>query len=396
MPSSRRTLRWSLLALGVLLTGGAVWAFTLGADTSTHVTARLFREALGPPEPIEQPPIELPPADPGDLTSAEPEPADSDLATEPTLAPARLDLGDDAAAEPPPPPPRKPRGLGKTSFVLLLGMDNRNDRVTGRTDTMVIAAFRHRDGKIGAFSVPRDLWIEDTELGPMRLSAALRVGNIRLGKDKGMPFLREVIEQELGIRIDRYAAVDLAGFVEVVDQVGEIEVDVQCPIEDCLWINSSDEACEELSLEAGRQTMDGRTALMYVRSRHGRGDRDRRRRQRAVLIAFARAARAQGLAGLRDLWNTVEPFVQTDLDWKSAAYYGSFAIETDLDQLHGFSVARGMVRKHVTEKKQHVLRLDHEMFDEALSEMFDHELPGLRQRKRCPDADAAEKARSHR
>ena len=115
-----------------------------------------------------------------------------------------------------------------------------------------------------------------------------------------------------------------------------------------------------------------------------------------MIIAFARAARAQGLGELQDLWETVEPFVETDMDWKAAAYYGSFAFETDLTDLHGFSIARKMVRKHVTEKKQHVLLLDHELFDAALGEMFGSRLPGLKERKRCPDADAAEQARTRR
>lgn len=391
MPDKRRRRRWWLLAFLLVLAATIAWASTWGADTSKRAAARLVRAAVGPPPPLPQPSLELPESTP----SLESEPG-SELETEVEPEPATVPP-DVAMTVEPPAPPKKPRGLRNVSFVLLLGMDNRHDRVTGRTDTMIIAAFRHRDGKVGAFSVPRDLWIEDPELGPMRISSAVRVGNKRLGKGKGVPFLRKLIERELGIKIDRYAAVDLAGFVDVVDEVGGVEVDVQCPIEDCLWMGGKDEqVCEDLTLDAGRQVLDGRTALKFVRSRHGRGDRDRRRRQQKVIIAFARAARAQGLGELQDLWETVEPFVETDMDWKAAAYYGSFAFETDLTDLHGFSIARKMVRKHVTEKKQHVLLLDHELFDAALGEMFGSRLPGLKERKRCPDADAAEQARTRR
>lgn len=382
MPRPRPKLKWWLLAFGLVLTGTAVWAFTLGADTSKRIAARSVRTALGPPAPLED--------------ASEPPPVPELAIVDAPAQTVPLDVGELPLVGPPVPPPKKPRGLRNVSFVLLLGMDNRTDRVTGRTDTMVVAAFRHRDGKVGAFSIPRDLWIDDPELGPMRISSAVRVANKRLGKGEGIPFLRRVIEREFGVRIDRYASVDLAGFVDVVDQVGGVEVEVQCPIEDCLWMAPGDEACEDLSLDAGLQSMDGRTALKFVRSRHGRGDRDRRRRQQAVLVAFARAARAQGLTGLRELWDTVEPFVETDLEWKAAAYYGSFAIDTDLDGLHGFSVAKKMVSKHVTEKKQHVLLLDPDMFDEALADMFDAKLPGLRQRKRCPEVDAAAQARARR
>jgi LCP family protein required for cell wall assembly len=365
--------------LGVLVISALAWALTLGAETSKRVTARSIRGAVGPPEPGS-------------------EVQDGALAEDSHGAQAQVvaDAGLEPTLGPPEPPPQKPRGLRNVSFVLLLGLDNRNDRVTGRTDTMVIAAFRHRDGKVAAFSVPRDLWIEIPNYGPGRISSVVRVGEARFAKGRGVPMLREVIQNEFGIRIDRYAAVDLAGFVDLVDQVDGVQVDVQCPIVDCLWLSRDDEACEELSLEAGPQVLDGRTALKFVRSRHGRGDRDRRRRQQAVLLAFAKKVRDGGLTGLPELWDTAQPFVETDLDWKAAAYYGSFALETELSELSGFSVSKGLVRRHVTEENKHVLLLQRDDFDQALAEVFQGQLPGLKKRKKCPDPNAAEAARAGR
>ena len=58
-------------------------------------------------------------------------------------------------------------GLDGVSFVVLLGADNRNDDVVGRTDTMIVAAFRHRDGKMAAFSLPRDLWVPLPDIGEL-------------------------------------------------------------------------------------------------------------------------------------------------------------------------------------------------------------------------------------
>ena len=388
MPRSPRRWRRWLIALGVLLALPLACAISLRTDSGKRVAARMIRNTLGPPEPLE--------AEFRDDDVVDDRVPLHALAHTYPSEPTRDHLDADAGGNTPPPePPRKPRGLRNVSFVLLLGMDNRTDKVTGRTDAMVIAAFRHRDGKVGAFSVPRDMWIDDPELGPMRISSAVRVANTRLGAGTGIAFLRRVIKREFGIRIDRYAAVDLAGFVDVVDHVGGIDVDVQCPIVDCLRMGTGD-SCEMLELEAGRQRMDGRTALKFSRSRHGRGDLDRRRRQQEVLIAFARAVRAQGLGDMRQLWETVEPFVATDLDWKAAAYYGSFAIETDLGDLHGFSIAKDMVSRHVTDKKQHVVLVDQDRFDAALARMFDEPLPTLRERKSCPDADAAYQARARR
>lgn len=360
-----------------MVVGLAAWAFTIGSKNSSRAVARSIRAVVGTPTPEPESALEL-----GEL---------EDVGFDEMVDAGGPDLG--AFVGPPLVVPEKPRALRGVSFVLLLGMDNRSDRVTGRTDTMVIAAFRHRDGRVAAFSIPRDLWLEIPELGPARMSSVVRVGNFRIGAGIGIPLLRRVIQEELGITIDRYAAVDLAGFVALVDEMDGVEVDVQCPIIDCLWMSPDDEACEELDVEAGRQHMDGRTALKFVRSRHGRGDRDRRRRQQAVLLAFGRAVRERGLGGVRGLWETARPYVETDLEWGSAAYYASFALETDLDEVGGFSITGKLVERHVTEKGQHVLVLDRDAFDEALASMFERKLPGLRERKRCPPANAAEAAR---
>jgi LCP family protein required for cell wall assembly len=268
-------------------------------------------------------------------------------------------------------------------------MDRTRHKVTGRTDTIMIVAFRHRDGKVAAISVPRDLWIEIPDLRPARINAVVRIGNLEHGRGKGIPLLRRVLEDELGIRIDHHAAVDLGAFEELVDSVGGVDVDVKCPIQDCFWINGPDQPCEPLDLPAGEVHMDGETAVKFVRSRHGTGERDRRRRQQAVLLAFEQRVRDEGLVGLGRLWSTVEPHVKTDLEWDSAAYYASFALENDPGDVRGFAIRRPITRKHVTEDNKHVLLLDRDEFDAALKDLFDDPLPALRERRSCPEPDAA-------
>jgi LCP family protein required for cell wall assembly len=279
--------------------------------------------------------------------------------------------------------------------LLLLGMDNRHDRVTGRTDTMVVAAFRERDGSVAAFSIPRDLWVElPDDLGPARISSTVRIGNVKLGEGQGVPLLRRVLDDQLGIRVDRYAAVDLQGFVRAVDALGGVDVDVPCPIIDCFWDGPGTAAtdrssCETLRVDAGRQHLDGATALQYARSRHGRGDRDRTRRQQALLVALARTVERGGLGRLPRLWDAVRPHVQTDLEWDSAAYFASFALEADLAQIGGFSIRHPMTRRHVTQERKHVLLLDPEAYERALRGMFRSTLPGLGAPRRCPAPDVA-------
>jgi LCP family protein required for cell wall assembly len=375
-PRRRRLLAILALALlGLGLLGGGL----VRSSQMRHAAAKSLRTALGPPEP---PPmlLESPPSIP--------------------IMPMASDM--EAPALEPVTPPQRPPELAGVSFVLLLGADNRSDKVVGRTDTMMIAAFRHRDGKVGLFSVPRDLWVPLPDVGELheqghthaRISSVLRVGEVRLGRGQGLPLLRQTLREQLGVRVDRYASIDFAGFVGLIDELGGIDVEVECPLVDCFWLAGPSQPCERVSIPAGRVHMDGATALAFVRSRHGRGDHDRTRRQQAVILAFAREVRARGLRGLAPLWRRAEPFVRTDLAAEDAAYYASFALENQLDDLAGFAIRHPMTRRHVTEDGKHVLLLDRAAFDRALGELFEQNqrgprLPSRRDREQCPAADVA-------
>jgi LCP family protein required for cell wall assembly len=372
-PSRKRRLALVTLAsfatlLLVLFVVARVWP-----DQFRQAAAQSFRETVGPPPPA---PLLIEDERPSSFV-------------ERVIVPdAKLET---------PPPPERPADLEGVSFVLFLGADNRTDAVTGRTDAMIVAGFRHRDGQVAAFSIPRDLWVALPDLGTLheegrthaRISSVLRVGEARLGKGQGMPLLRQVLNDQLGIRFDRFVTVDFAGFTGLVDAVGGVDVDVDCPIMDCFWTKGTDQPCEMMSIEAGRVHMDGSTALQFVRSRHGRGDHDRTKRQQEVMLAFARKVRARGLSGLPGLWKLAEPYVTSDLELDDAAYYASFALDNELSEIRGFSIRGPMVSKHVTEDGKHVLLLDRAAFDGALADMFEGELAALREPRQCPAADVA-------
>lgn len=375
-----RTRKLALACLGAASFLSVAWYFS-GAGTASERVAATLRSEFAPPHV-----------------------ADTPSDTEDTEPPASAETGDEGASEiepasatPPPdlpPAPERPRGLRGTSFVMLLGLDNRSDRLTGRADTIIIAAFRHRDGKMAAFSIPRDLWVELPELGPARINSTVRIGEYKLGSGEGIPLLRRVIEDNFGIHIDHHVRVDLAGFVAAVDALGGVELDLPCPIQDCFWLERDDPSCHMLALDAGRQHLDGQSALLYARSRHGRGDRDRTRRQQAVVLALARKARAAGLRGLPRLWRVVSPHVDTSLDLDAALYYASYVLDGEgLETVGGFAITHPLVRRHVTEDDKHVLLLEREAFDAALAGLFESRLPAQRETRTCPAADVALRGR---
>lgn len=101
---------------------------------------------------------------------------------------------------------------------------------------------------------------------------------------------------DLSIPVDHLVTIDLQGFVAVVDALGGVEIDVPHAMRDEL---------AKLEIPAGRQLMDGITALSYVRSRSGEvlingqwqleadGEAARRQRQGQLLAAVTERARTR-------------------------------------------------------------------------------------------------------
>ena len=123
-----------------------------------------------------------------------------------------------------------------------------------------------------------------------------------------------------GIPIHYYARIDFAGFQEVVDAIGGVDIAVSCRLQDWrlkspeLDINEEDN-WEQFALEPGIHQMDGDLALWYARSRLSTSDFDRGRRQQQLL----RAILNQGvdfnlLPQVPTLWDTFKNKVDTDMD----------------------------------------------------------------------------------
>jgi polyisoprenyl-teichoic acid--peptidoglycan teichoic acid transferase len=100
------------------------------------------------------------------------------------------------------------------------------------------------------------------------------------------------LDQDFGIPINFYAWVGLNGFVNVINTVGGVDVNVSHPIVDDTYpddvgtTGSAQNNFRRLYIPDGPQHLDGPTALDYVRSRHSTSDFDRSARQQQVLSAL--------------------------------------------------------------------------------------------------------------
>lgn len=170
-------------------------------------------------------------------------------------------------------------GVGDTPghTVLLVGSDSREGTDIGggggaRTDTIMLLHRPTGGGPTVLLSIPRDSAVEIPGHGENKINAAYSLGGAQL--------LAQTVEAATGIGIDSYVETDLAGFPDIVDAVGGVEL---CPAEPI-----QDPKAGDLDIAAGCQEMDGGTALGYARTRAGpEGDLGRVERQRELIAAIA-------------------------------------------------------------------------------------------------------------
>lgn len=184
--------------------------------------------------------------------------------------------------------------------VLLMGLDGQSPGAEGgaeRTDALILARLHPGSGEVALVSIPRDLYVEGSgpDGGPGRINSAYANG----GADKAV----EVVESLTGADVDHYVAADFAGFEEVVDSLGGVEVDVE---EDYL---------AHRGIPAGEQTLDGKEALLYARYRKTpEGDLGRVERQQQILAALQKQAVSwDSIASIPGVVRSLDEHARTDM-----------------------------------------------------------------------------------
>jgi polyisoprenyl-teichoic acid--peptidoglycan teichoic acid transferase len=168
--------------------------------------------------------------------------------------------------------------------VLILGSDARPDELkrgeVGRTDTLLLFLADRAAPRVAMVSVPRDLWVTIPGNGEERVNAAYELGGSQTAK--------QTVSNVLGQRVDRFAVIGLQGVRDVVDAVGGVDLTVAQAIHDDAY-PTDDYGIITVDIPAGRQHMDGVTALEYARTRHQDSDFGRIARQQQVLGAVRTA-----------------------------------------------------------------------------------------------------------
>ena len=189
-----------------------------------------------------------------------------------------------------PPFPENCSGPGQMN-LLLMGVDGRTAdfNTFGRADTLMLLAIDFGLPAAHLLSIARDLWITVPGYASYlpvegRVNLGYALGD-KYGYPGGNPaFQVFTVSQALGVRVDRYAVVNFTAFEKIIDALGGLDVTMQVALRDPLYPLGPDNTMV-LEIPAGDVHLDGRTALMYARTRHADSDFGRMRRQQKILMA---------------------------------------------------------------------------------------------------------------
>jgi LCP family protein required for cell wall assembly len=220
-----------------------------------------------------------------------------------------------------------PKSSGDAMNVLLIGLDSRKDQNGddlpwavlkhlhagdsddgGYNTNTLILAHVSGDDRVTAFSIPRDDWVPFTGVpgyNHIKIKEAYGltkqyveqklinkgVSNQKeletKGREAGRAATLKAVRSLTGVPIDLFAEVNLAGFYDLTQSLGGVDVCLKHAVYD---------SYSGADFPAGRQTLDAGQALAFVRQRHGleNGDLDRTHRQQAFLSSVMRQLQNAG------------------------------------------------------------------------------------------------------
>ena len=185
--------------------------------------------------------------------------------------------------------------------ILLIGQDRRPGEIRARSDTMILITINTKDHTLSMTSFLRDLYVQIPGYSPNRLNVPYVLGGFNL--------LADTMEQNFGIRPDRYVEVDFDGFKTVIDALGG--VDIELTGAEASYMNKQGIG----PVTVGVNHLNSEQALAYARNRSvgGSGDFARTQRQRNVISAIFEKSRNLDLTQINDLLLSLTNVITTNL-----------------------------------------------------------------------------------
>lgn len=220
----------------------------------------------------------------------------------------------------------QPNTIDKRINFLILGMRGKDDPNGGLlADSSMVVSVRPFDNKIALISVPRDLYVfMPGTNGSRKLNEAYETGE-KQNPGKGLTYTKSIFTDVTGVPIHFAVIVNFKAFKDLIDSLGGIELNLAKPFVEAVPFEEG-----SISLPAGRQVIDGDTALLYTRARMSSSDFDRSRRQQEVIKAIYTKIYKTGIIlnpyRLNKLLNILENNTKTDMQvWEMEEVIKIFA-----------------------------------------------------------------------
>ncbi|MGL5972875.1 MAG: LCP family protein [Oscillospiraceae bacterium] len=214
----------------------------------------------------------------------------------------------------------------KSVNILVAGIDNNSERETQLlTDVLMLVNFNLQDSKISVLQIPRDTYVgNDYPSG--KVNAIYSSGK---DKENKINNLLDYLKESLKIDINHYMTVDMDGFVNVIDSIGGVEMDVPYNIPKYNLVD------HKISIKKGKQVLDGKKSEVFVRYRAGyvEGDIGRVKAQRVFISAMVDQLKNTGIKGIPKVLSALDDKVYSDMSIGDMTKYAQAAMKVDLDAI---------------------------------------------------------------
>lgn len=217
---------------------------------------------------------------------------------------------------------------GDWTNILLLGCDSYTTKEQQRTDSMIILSVNMKTAEIKMTSLMRDTWIKSSSSGGSRkLTEMCAIG--------GPALTIQAINENFGMKLDKYALISMAGIAEIIDLVGGLELDIteaeRKALNKGLFDLSGLSAMEKLQQSGEKVHLNGNQATAYARIRKIDNDYVRTERQRIVLLALAEKIKnGASAATLLTIVNVLMEYVETNLSLVEIMSLAGVGLSADL------------------------------------------------------------------
>jgi LCP family protein required for cell wall assembly len=260
--------------------------------------------------------------------------------------------------------------------VLVMGLDRRpgENGLAFRTDTIMVVSIDPANSSVGILSIPRDLYVEIPGYSQLqRINTSMVLGELRQ-PDFGPQLAMQTVQYNLGIRVHDFVAVDFQAFIRFIDAIGGLEMEIPYNISDPLFPDMN-YGYDPFYIRAGKQVLDGSTALKYARTRHGDSDFLRAQRQQLVIYAVRdRLLDANRLPELiiqsPSLWAALQNGVYTGLTLDQVIQLGLFLKDVPPENIHTGVINEAYTVGYTTPQGSQVLVPDRARLGQLMLEVF--------------------------